>query len=269
MRFRSVVRACAPLLVLSMAVVGCGDDDDDAATTTTEAAPDETTTTAGDGGENEELCALAEELFEQDDFPSAAQIEQYTALAPPEIEDAVATAGTPIIAADGDPAAFFVAIAEDDVEDAIFEIEEWETENCGIEHEPRYPAEANELDPEATRVDVTASEYTFEFEPQEIPAGPISFVMTNAGAEVHFLVFSRINEGHTMEEALAFEGDPDEAGITSPVEYDSGLAAPGGADEEVVTNDLEAGDYAMLCFIPGPDGTPHVFSGMAVPFTVT
>jgi hypothetical protein len=25
----------------------------------------------------------------------------------------------------------------------------------------------------------------------------------------------------------------------------------------------------MLCFIPGPDGSPHAFMGMAVPFTVS
>ncbi len=257
------------MLALSLLLVACGDDDDDAATTTTEAPDDATTTTAAACGANEELCALAEELADQEDVPSAAQIEQYTELAPPELEEAVSVAGPPIIAADGDPAAFFVALAEDDVEAAVLDIDEWEAENCGIDHTPRYPAEANEIDPNATRVDVTASEYTFEFAPQEIPAGPISFVLTNAGQEVHFVAFSQINEGHTLEEALSFEGDPDEAGITSPVEYDSGLAAPGGDDEEVVTNDLEAGSYVMLCYIPGPDGTPHAFSGMAVPFTVT
>jgi hypothetical protein len=252
-----------------MAVVACGDDDDsDAAATTTEAPAEDTTTTAA-GGDNEELCALAAEIFEQESFPSAAQIQQYTELAPPEIADAVATAGPPIIAADGDLTAGLLAESEDSVEAAVHEIDEWERENCGIDHDPIYPAEANEVDPSATRVGVTASEYTFTFDTQEIPAGPVSFVMTNAGEEVHFMALTRINDGHTLDEALAFDGDPDGAGITSPVEYDSGLAAPGGEDEEVVTNDLEAGNYAMLCFIPGPDGTPHAFMGMAVPFTVT
>ena len=52
MRFRSLARVAAPLLALSLVAVGCGDDDDEGAdTTTTEAA----------AGENEELCALAEE----------------------------------------------------------------------------------------------------------------------------------------------------------------------------------------------------------------
>ena len=179
----------------------------------------------------------------------------------------MAVAGPPIIEADGDPTQFFVAIADDEVEEAIFEIDEWERENCGIDHEPRYPAEANEIDPEATRVDVTASEYTFELD-EQVPAGKTSFVMTNAGEEAHFLALSRIADGHTLEEALSFEGDPEEAGLVTNAEYDSGLAAPGGEDEEVVTVELEAGNWVALCFLPGPDGTPHAFSGMAVPFTV-
>jgi hypothetical protein len=266
LRFRTVVRAAAPLLTLSMVLVACGDDDDSASPTTEADAGDE----GNEGNEgNDELCALAEELFEQENPPTAAQIEQYTELAPEEIGDAVATAGPPVAGADGDLAAFFLAIADDEVEDAIFEIDEWERENCGIEHEPRYPEEANEVDPDATRVDVVASEYTFAADPGSIPAGRTSFVMTNAGNEVHFLALSKVNEGHTIEEALAFEGDPEEAGLVTNAEYESGLAAPGGEDEEVVTVDLDAGNWVMLCFIPGPDGTPHAFTGMAVPIAVS
>ncbi len=207
-------------------------------------------------------------MFDSEDLPPASTFQRYVELAPEEIEDAVAIAGPIFIEADGDSAKTLVPQAADDVEDAVLEINEFERTECGIDHDPRYPAEANEIDPDATRVDVTASEYTFDFD-TEVPAGPVTFVMTNAGQEVHFMAFSRINEGHTLEEALAYDGDPDDAGITSPVKYDSGLAAPGGEDEEAVTQDLEAGSYAMLCFIPGPDGTPHAFSGMAVPFTVS
>jgi uncharacterized cupredoxin-like copper-binding protein len=256
MRIRTLARFAAPMVALSLLAAGCGDDDD-AASTATEAS------------DNEELCELATEMFEQDDFPSAAQIEKYVELAPEEIEDAVAVAGPPIIEADGDFAKGLAAQADDEVEDAIYEINEWERENCDVEHEPRYPAEANEIAPDATRVDVVASEYTFVPDPAEVAAGKISFVLVNEGQEVHFLALSKINEGHTIEEVLAFEGDAEQAGMVENVEYDTGLAAPGGEDEEVVTLDLEAGDYALLCFIPGPDGTPHAFSGMAVPYTVT
>jgi hypothetical protein len=127
--------------------MACGDHDEDSSSapstgastspTTAQVATDPTADAGG--GENAELCALAEEMFDQEDFPSAAQIEKYTELAPGEIEDAVAIAGPPIIEAAGNPAKFFVAIADDDVEDAIFEIDDRERENCGIDHEPAYP----------------------------------------------------------------------------------------------------------------------------------
>lgn len=256
MKIRSVMRAAVPVITLSLVLAACGDDDD-AATETTEATE-----------ENAELCALATEMFEQEDFPTAAQVEKYAELAPSELEDAVGVAGDAIAGAEGEEAALFSAVAADDVEDAIAEIDAWEVENCGIEHEEPYPDEANEIDPDAARVDVTASEYTFDFE-KELSAGPTSFVMTNAGNEVHFMALSRLLDGHTLEEALAFEGDPVEEGLVENAEYDSGLAAPGGQDEEVVTVDLEAGNWVMLCFIPGPDGAPHAFMGMAVPFTVS
>ena len=266
MRFRSLTRVAAPLLALSLVAYGCGDDDDgddeDAAATTT---------TEGAAGENAELCALAEDLFEQEDFPSAAQIEQYVELAPPELEEATSIAGPPVIAADGETVAFFNAIAEDDVEEAVAEIDEWERENCGIDHEPPYPAEVNEIDPDATRVDVAAAgsdgNYTFDFD-EPIPAGRVSFVLTNPTDEAHFMFLTRILEGHTLQEALEFEGDPQEAGITEDGKYDSGLAAPGGEDEEVLTDDLVPGSWAMLCFVSSADGTPHALNGMATPFTV-
>jgi len=243
-------------LLAGALLAACGDDDE-AASTTTEASADE----------NEELCALAQELYDQEDFPSAAQIEKYTELAPAEIADAVSVAGPPVIEADGDAAAFLAAVADDDVDTAQNEINAWELENCGIDHETDFSEEARTIDPAATRVDVTASEYTFDFL-TNLAAGPTSFVMTNAGNEVHFMVISGIAEGHTVEEVLAFEGDPEEAGLVTGVDFESGLAATGGDDEEVITADLTAGSWAMFCFVDAPDGYNHASNGIDIPCNV-
>ncbi len=255
MALRSLLRGFAPMLALSMALVACGSDDDEAKTGDDAAAS------------NEALCTLAQEMDEQDDFPSPAQLQRYSELAPDEISDAVSVAAPPLIDAGGDMAAFFEVVADDDIQASINEINAWETANCEIEHDIT-PPEQGEIDPDATRVDVVATEYTFAFD-TELTAGRTSFVMTNPGAEVHFMEISQLAEGHTMEEALAYEGDPEEGGLVTGVRFGSDLAAPGGEDEEVITADLEPGNWAMLCFIPGPDGTPHAFSGMAIPFTVS
>ena len=121
-------------------VAGCGDDDEDAgdATTTTAAADEETTTTAADeggedGGDNAELCALAEELFNQEEFPSAEQIQQYQELRPRSSPRPPRSPARPSSSSQDDPVALFAALAEDDVEAATVEINTFESENCGIE----------------------------------------------------------------------------------------------------------------------------------------
>lgn len=256
MGFRTVARAIAPVVLLSLVVVGCGDDDDGAAATTTKA------------GDDQELCDLVTQISEQEGVPSAAQIERYRNLAPAEIEDAVAIAAPAIMRADGDPTKYFNEIAADDVEAALVEIDGFEAKTCGLEHEERPPAEALQLDPAAHRVDVTASEYTFDFD-TAVPAGRNSFVLTNAGQEAHFMGLTKIAPGQTLDAALAYDGDPSEAGIVTNPVPDSNLAAPGGGDEEVLTVDLEPGEWGMVCFVTASDGKTHADKGMAVPFTVT
>ena len=105
----------------------------------------------------------------------------------------------------GEPTAVFAAIAEDEVEDAIVAINDFETETCGIDHEDEFTAHA-EVDADANRVDVTAADYSFDFA-DPVPAGANSFVLVNEGEEAHFMVLTKIAEGHTLDEALAFEGD--------------------------------------------------------------
>jgi hypothetical protein len=250
----------------ALAVAACGDDEDtDTAATTTTEASDETTTAGEDGGEFAELCAVAEEVNQQEDVPTAEQVERYQALAPEELADSVELAGGAIIDAEGDQVALFAAFADDEVEAAINELSAFEERECGIEDQAT-PLGPDEPEEGAALVEVIAVDYSFEFE-EPIAAGRTSFRVTNTGEEAHFLIVFKILEG-TMQEALEFEGDAEEAGLVEAL-GESGLAAPGGVDEEFLTTDLEAGDYAMLCFVSGSDGTPHAFMGMAVPFTVS
>ena len=58
-------------------------------------------------------------------------------------------------------------------------------------------------------------------------------------------------------------------GATGTVEesWTSNLAAPGG-DDEVITLDVEPGDYGLVCFILSADGTLHALLGMQHELTV-
>ena len=169
----------------------CGDDSD------TDAAA------AGD-----ELCALATELFEQDDFPSVEQLQRYQQLAPESIVDAVTTVAEPLIASEGDLVESFKVLAEDDIEAAIAEIDAFEEKTCGIPHseDSALPEGATrEIEQDATRVDVHATDYPFDI--GEVAPGRTSFVLVNDGTETHDARIVKLAAGVTLDEAVAAEGD--------------------------------------------------------------
>src|SRR5688572_5977514 len=123
----------AALAVAALLGAGCGDDDEDAGGAS--GTEEETTTTAAAGDDLDQLCALAATLFEQDEFPSADQIRSYQELAPPELRDAVETAGAAVTEHEGDFVATFAAFAEDDVEVALAEINTFENDTCNTGHD--------------------------------------------------------------------------------------------------------------------------------------
>lgn len=110
----------------------------------------------------------------------------------------------------------------------------------------------------------TVSEYAFAG-PDTLSAGATTFRMEMAGAELHHITLVRLEDGHTLEEFLAAPPDAPPpswahfAGGPNPV-------TPGGASEATVV--LTEGSWAMVCFVPAPDGMPHVAKGMAKAFTV-
>ena len=236
------------------------------ATEPTTGATDGTPATEGTGGTlpvPDEICALAEQIFEQEDFPSAAQLEKYKELAPEEIADSVNLAADQLLTALDDPVALFNAFGADDVEAAIEDIDAWEEENCGIPHSEfsALPEGASrEIEDGATRVDVTATEFAFDIGPVE--AGRTSFVLANEGAEAHFLLLVKLAEGVTLEDALAGEFAE---GMTEG-EWETNIASAG--DDEAITFDVEPGTYGLLCFLPTADGTPHAMLGMQREITV-
>jgi hypothetical protein len=275
------IRIVGVALAIALVVVACGDDD----VADTTVAPSATevedspmpvpgsegvvdTIVEGDSGEYSEVCAVAQEFWEQDDFPSHAQLERYIAAAPAEIETAVDLAGGRLLdVPEGDLVSFFNVMADDDVEAAIEAIDAFEEERCGIPHSeggaPVAPGTSHEIEPGAQRVDVTAVDFSFEFDGALSP-GRTSFVLTNQGSQAHFLLIVKLADGVDLQTAL--ESEDDSSIVAS---WETGTAAPGGSDEEVVTFDLEPGHYGMLCWIPGADGLPHVFHGMTAPFTVS
>ena len=87
--------------------------------------------------------------------------------------------------------------------------------------------------------------YTWEVDP--IPtADTKSISYTNDSQEPHALIFARVNEGYTLEEAYELEGEKGSATTVA-----EGEVGPGETAEIKVKGKIEPGDYAMLCPIPG------------------
>ena len=115
-------------------------------------------------------------------------------------------------------------------------------------------------------VTVVTTDFSFDA-PAELPAGLTTFRLVNRGPQIHHVQLVKLGEGKTMDDFMAAlkAGGP-------PPKWISMEGGPNPAelgDTAITTVTLEPGNYAMICFVPGPDGIPHVAKGMARPLTVT
>lgn len=274
---RNLRLAIAGLGVVALAA--CGSDDAKSAATTTATSPPTTpattpetdaTTPASTGDtavadDLAEYCAVAVELDTTEDFPPSADLlTRYTESVPPELA-AQAEAVKPLIAATSDPVAFFVTFADDDVAAAVADFDAFEGENCGIDKDdPPADGSSTEAEPGIPVIDVVATDYAFAVPPRATP-GRTTFRLTNDGKEAHFMSINKLKDGVSVEDAIMSE-DPS---TVTDGSWETELAAPGGEDEEFLTLDLEPGNYALFCFIPGPTGDPHAFMGMQAELIVS
>jgi plastocyanin len=113
----------------------------------------------------------------------------------------------------------------------------------------------------AETVEVTAVEYEFDLSATPT-ADTTSVTFTNDGEEDHALVFARLNEGFTVDEAYKLEGKKGSAEEIGTVG-----AGPGDTGTIKVKEPLAPGDYVMLCPISGPDG-PHYKLGQLAEFSI-
>jgi uncharacterized cupredoxin-like copper-binding protein len=114
-------------------------------------------------------------------------------------------------------------------------------------------------------VTIVARDYAFEI-PDTLQSGYTRFTLKNLGPELHHVQMMRLEEGKTLKDvftALQAGGPPpawakDVGGPNTPV--------PGGESRTSLV--LKPGRYGIICFIPSPDGKPHVMKGMAKEFVV-
>jgi hypothetical protein len=116
----------------------------------------------------------------------------------------------------------------------------------------------------ASRVD--AFEYRFEASGLQAGANPV--LVDNKGKEPHFLEAAPMLPGKTIADVKRFvmteKGAP-------PIDFEKSVSTPviDGGLSQVVELDLDAGKYALLCFVPDrKGGPPHAVKGMISEATV-
>lgn len=131
-------------------------------------------------------------------------------------------------------------------------------------------------------VDVVGRDFAFDV-PDVVPAGPVSFRMTNDGAQPHVLLLLKAPPDVTddtaflhryMEVVIGVEAGGDPAAFEEFAPYDVAgnppFAEPGGSGTTVKV--LEPGEYLYFCPIPmdfaDPQSPTHFDSGMHGRFTV-
>lgn len=119
--------------------------------------------------------------------------------------------------------------------------------------------------PAPTLVSITSSDFAFAA-PATVPAGLTTVRLVNEGKEMHHAQLVRLDDGHTVEELMAAAGQ--HGPLPAWARFVGGPNVPGPGGYSEATMELEAGNYALLCFIPSPDGVPHLMKGMVKPLTV-
>jgi hypothetical protein len=128
-------------------------------------------------------------------------------------------------------------------------------------HPAEKPAAVDSTAPSPNVFTIVVEEYQFKLPSSSIPAGLTTIRMVNAGKELHHVQLYRLTDGKTFEDFTAAL----QAGGPFPA---WALAAGGpnpsaaGLPDASTTLRLEPGPHAIVCFIPGPDGMPHLAKGM-------
>ncbi len=113
-----------------------------------------------------------------------------------------------------------------------------------------------------TTIDVTLTEFKVELSSTNVPAGDVTFDVTNDGTIVHeFVVFKTELDEDALPEASAEAAVDENAGeLVSMGEVED--VEVGGTKSFTAT--LEPGDYVAICNVTG-----HYDSGMHIHFTVS
>ncbi len=119
--------------------------------------------------------------------------------------------------------------------------------------------------PPPPTVTIAASDFAFNA-PDTIPAGVVNVRLVNNGPSLHHVQFLKLGAGKTVADLMAAVRNPGPPPSWMTEVPGPNPPAPGASTQ--LTVDLEAGNYAIACFVPDEKGVPHIAKGMVRPVVV-
>jgi hypothetical protein len=118
---------------------------------------------------------------------------------------------------------------------------------------------------------VKAGEYTYVLKGSP-KAGWTQIDFDNAGVEDHMMAVFKLKKGTTAAQLKKALLSSDQSALEKISASDAGVSGTPGllgpGQKTSVMTELTAGVYGLACFVPAPDGSPHVAHGMFKVFTV-
>ena len=107
--------------------------------------------------------------------------------------------------------------------------------------------------------------------PSRITGGWTTLQLTNSGRERHEFAHYRLSPGKGLADVRRVLADPKTAQTGPPdwVEAVPGIPTLESGETAALTERLEPGRYALICFIRDPSGKPHFADGMVRVVDVT
>lgn len=116
-------------------------------------------------------------------------------------------------------------------------------------------------------IDVRGDEYAYVL-PDRIEGGVVAMRFTNTGKELHEYALGRLADPGAAAELRDAIAKNDRDRFMELVDDVGGVPALSPGEEVSITRELDPGTYVLLCFVPAPDGMPHVAKGMLRTFEV-
>ena len=112
--------------------------------------------------------------------------------------------------------------------------------------------------------------YSLKGSPQP---GWVNIQFKNGGVENHMMAVVALKKGVTAAQLKKAAIAQDDAAFAKIAQGDGDVPGTpellGPGQETATITQLKAGHYGIMCFVPAPDGSPHVAHGMVKTFDVT